>query len=227
MNIACDSALVIGDIAGQLETLRELITQSPPADKIILVGDLNDRGPDSKGVIDFAMNHPDIIVIDSNHGHMMVDYYHGADLYGNYVFQGNGGGATLKSYGITWDGPSLEDIQNFIPKSHIEFLSTRPKYVLLNDNILITHAPLRPDLTLEEACEIGTWEQIDNSVLWNREPSIPRSEYKLQIYGHNSRWSEHKNSVHGLYGVCIDDCRHNQLMSLHIPSMKYTRVEYK
>ena len=49
--------LVIGDIHGCLDALKTLIDYVKPAtdDTIITVGDYIDRGPDSKGVIDYIL----------------------------------------------------------------------------------------------------------------------------------------------------------------------------
>lgn len=49
--------IIIGDLHGCLRELKELLEQisySPPADQLILVGDLMDRGPDSPGTIQFV-----------------------------------------------------------------------------------------------------------------------------------------------------------------------------
>lgn len=49
--------IVIGDVHGCLNELQSLIRQVQPGplDKVVLVGDLVNRGPDSAGVIDFAI----------------------------------------------------------------------------------------------------------------------------------------------------------------------------
>ncbi len=51
--------IVIGDIHGCIEEFVELLDKvkfRPPEDKLYLVGDLIDRGPDPKGVLQHAMN---------------------------------------------------------------------------------------------------------------------------------------------------------------------------
>lgn len=51
--------IVIGDVHGCLSELQSLVRQIDPRpeDRVILVGDLVNRGPDSAGVIDFAIEH--------------------------------------------------------------------------------------------------------------------------------------------------------------------------
>lgn len=49
----------IGDIHGDLEALHTLLDRLPELtsdDRLVFVGDYIDRGPDSKGVVDFLMN---------------------------------------------------------------------------------------------------------------------------------------------------------------------------
>jgi len=49
--------LAIGDIHGCLSPLKQLweVIDPQPEDRIIFMGDYVDRGPDSKGVIDFLI----------------------------------------------------------------------------------------------------------------------------------------------------------------------------
>ena len=65
---------IIGDIAGRFDELMLLLAKMPEADKVILVGDMVDRGPKSKEVIEWAMNNPNVIAIKGNHEDMMVDF---------------------------------------------------------------------------------------------------------------------------------------------------------
>ncbi len=224
MKLQCASALIIGDVGGEFESLQQLIAKSPPAEKIILLGDLNDRGPHSDKVIQWAMdNSPlfngNVITLDSNHGHMMVDFYHGIEIYHPRDFLNNGGGTTLSSYGV-YQGMKYHEATAMMKVEHIAFLSSRPKYVIINDEILCTHAPLHPDLTLAQAAALSG--QHEHSLLWNRVPPVPLKEYKLQVYGHNSTWNEHRNKD-GMWGICIDNSRRGELMSYHYPSTLVTR----
>lgn len=47
----------IGDIHGCLKALKDLMAQLPltPKDEVIFLGDYIDRGPDSKGVVDYLL----------------------------------------------------------------------------------------------------------------------------------------------------------------------------
>ena len=46
------------------------------------VGDLNDRGPDTRSVLDYFMANKNCFSVQSNHGHMMVDAFKGIEKFG-------------------------------------------------------------------------------------------------------------------------------------------------
>ena len=78
---------VIPDVHGYLRTLRSLVSdriQPGKEDKLIFLGDYIDRGPDSKGVIDFIRslqeNVCQVTALKGNHEDMMVEIYDAARL---------------------------------------------------------------------------------------------------------------------------------------------------
>jgi serine/threonine protein phosphatase 1 len=74
--------LAIGDIHGYLSKLEKLIAEVRPTteDQVVFLGDYVDRGPDSKGVIDylieFAKSFPKTVFLQGNHEQMMLDFMH-------------------------------------------------------------------------------------------------------------------------------------------------------
>ncbi len=71
--------LAIGDIHGHLDKLQRLMAQVEPTtkDRVIFLGDYIDRGPDSKGVIeyliDFQKRFPKTVFLRGNHEQMLLD----------------------------------------------------------------------------------------------------------------------------------------------------------
>lgn len=71
--------LAVGDIHGHLAHLKALMGQVCPSsdDKVIFIGDYIDRGPDSKGVIDYLINFrkrfPSTVFLRGNHEQMFLD----------------------------------------------------------------------------------------------------------------------------------------------------------
>ncbi|MEC8143062.1 MAG: metallophosphoesterase, partial [Candidatus Thermoplasmatota archaeon] len=64
----------IGDIHGHLGTFRALIhcLKLDAEDRVVCLGDMIDRGPDSAGLIDYIRSHPQIICLKGNHELMAI-----------------------------------------------------------------------------------------------------------------------------------------------------------
>lgn len=175
--------IVIGDIAGQYEVLLELSREFPNRE-ILSLGDMVDRGPDSKSVLNFFKNHKAIL---GNHEHMMIDAWETSLFLANkgininnfsreklgsfrpYYTLGlwiefNGGGNTLNSYSkgcaefinkkCVNFNELLFEVHKIIPKEDIDWLKSIPKFYTYK-NYLMTHAPIAKKKTLEEVCDLG------------------------------------------------------------------------
>ena len=92
---------IIGDVHGCLETLKALVSKLPKDAEIIFVGDLIDRGPDSRGVINFVRDNG-YDCVQGNHEVMMIDAIEDSIEWGVSIWQtgwiGNGGEVTLSEY---------------------------------------------------------------------------------------------------------------------------------
>src|SRR5258706_1787004 len=120
---------IIADIAGRFDELMLLLAQMPEDEPILLLGDLIDRGPKSKEVIEWAMKTPNVITIKGNHEDMMIDFALNTKLYEEGMWFMNGGDKTVKSYGcMKYVGkPSNEEaIRESLSKEHIEWLKNLP-----------------------------------------------------------------------------------------------------
>ena len=219
---------VIGDIAGEFDALMRLM-EILPIRPTVLVGDLNDRGPDSRKVIEWAMSAKTVTTLHSNHGDLFVDFVLGLTdpeyeaRYHPMDFLNNGGGATLRSYGAH-DGMSFVEAARLGPREHIEWLRTRP-LVYDGDDIVVSHAPLVPGV------DIGRLNhQLDQStkelVVWHRDEPSPRSQF--QVFGHNSNWGIRKfDRDNKTWAICIDSSRTRQLTGFAWPEQKLFSVPYE
>lgn len=154
---------VIGDIAGQYDSLMRLIAKMPKQPTILL-GDLNDRGWQSKQVIQWAIDNDVangglVETLDSNHGDLLYDWFmqktHKISLepivdgfsvktsldgyrprYDGYeIFEYNGGRPTMTSYGHNISR-CFEDelLANEDLVRHVKWLSERPTHLLKEIN---------------------------------------------------------------------------------------------
>jgi len=129
---------VIGDIHGCYNTFKNLIFNVLKVninDKIILLGDLIDRGPFIKETVELILEmqkkHYDIIVIRGNHEQLLIDSINSPKSM--YLWLKNGGETTLDSFCIINPGFLDEEIIRF-------FYSTKLYHI--EDKYLCVHAGL-------------------------------------------------------------------------------------
>ena len=98
--------LVIGDVHGCRETLKGLLEKKMKIsreDRLFFLGDYIDRGPDSKGVLDYLIdlkeNGYSTVFIRGNHEEMLIESLSSDTYFHPWIY--NGGGATLTSFGLT------------------------------------------------------------------------------------------------------------------------------
>ncbi len=198
----------IGDIHGQLEMLRAAHARiardreatGDAAAPVVHLGDLIDRGPDSRGVIDFLIEGvgggAPWIVLRGNHDQLFLDLLHGKeDNAAAWLEPRIGGSETLASYGVRTGTfrsrrAILDDARAAIPEAHRRFLAGLP---LLHaaPELLFVHAGIRPGVpvTLQDPADL----------LWIRGEFLddPRDHGPLIVHGHTpgERPEHHRNRV--------------------------------
>ena len=141
--------LVIGDIHGCSAAFDHLIrfAKLTPEDTLIVLGDVVDRGPDSRGVIARLMllkSYCRLILLKGNHEIMMLESRR--DPVTDQDWRGHGGKNTLKSYAPEKENPTHSDV----PPDHWEFLENEFLDYWETDSHIFVHAGLDPDVALEE-----------------------------------------------------------------------------
>ncbi|GAB4313821.1 MAG: metallophosphoesterase family protein [Bacteroidales bacterium] len=178
---------VIPDIHGCAKTLRALIEEMIKPSKhdwLYFLGDYIDRGPDSKGVIDYLMelqrNDYNLRLLIGNHEDYLLKSYEDEKNLKSFlgIKQKNkrkkewlfhGGKQTMESFGIT-------DLLDF-PKEYLEWMRNLEYYVEL-ENFILVHAGL--NFKAEDPFSDR------ESMLWIREYEIDKSFLgnKRIIHGH-------------------------------------------
>jgi serine/threonine protein phosphatase 1 len=169
----------IGDIHGGLQTFLALIRQIKPRhnDRVYLLGDYIDRGPDSKGVLDAIISIQeagcDIRPIRGNHDDMLLRSITGQHDNYSWYWEKGWGQNTFKSFGVN----SLEDI----PDNYLTFLESLP-YCYQEDSYLLVHAGL--DMTTDNPLTDTMPEQM----LWG-DSALMKSKVKGKtlVVGHHVR----------------------------------------
>ena len=154
--------LVVSDIHGCYNQFIQLLQKAKltKEDRLIVLGDFIDRGPDSKKMIDILIKiqelFPKTIVLRGNHEDLLLEYLKGR--LSHHIFLFNGGNTTIKSYLGDYNAGMLKRpfIEDF-PKEHYKFLNDLP-YRYETEEYLFVHAGLRPNIPLEKQTEEDmTW----------------------------------------------------------------------
>jgi len=166
----------IGDIHGELDSLKDAlkkINRDGGSDaRVVFLGDYVDRGPNSRGVIEFLINSVEAgknwTCLLGNHDQMFSTFMEDCDAQMTADFHWLddrlGGKKTLASYGINVDDIDLrQHVQikaiTTVPQEHIDWLDSLP-HSHQENGLFFAHAGIRPGVPLEQ--------QHADDLLWIR-----------------------------------------------------------
>lgn len=198
----------IGDIHGRLDLLEELLANIEADNQargsaktyLVFLGDLVDRGPDSRGVIDRLVNKPPAfarnIFLKGNHEEFFLGVIKGDDAIVQHWLT-YGGTECAESYGVTngWmlnttSTAIMERLIAEVPRAHVEFLSNMADSFKFGDYLFV-HAGIRPGVPFES--------QSSKDLRWIREGFLEdRSHHGVMVvHGHTivERPEEHPNRI--------------------------------
>ncbi len=126
---------VIGDVHGCSKTLTALVEQQllpSKDDSIYFLGDYIDRGPDSKGVIDYILQLQfsgyNIYTLMGNHEHFLLRSKVDNALFRSWK-KNAGGNKTLQSFGIAHP----DDLD----EKYLHFFESLKTHIVLDDAVLV------------------------------------------------------------------------------------------
>lgn len=184
----------VGDVHGRVDLLDQLLltidrehARHAPAQKLIIfVGDLVDRGPDSRAVVERVrerVRSGEARLLMGNHEEVLIGAARG-DVETTKSLLRIGGYATLESYGIDRDladHGSYEDLAGLLmtrfPRADLIFLEHAEDMIQIGDYCFV-HAGIRPGQPLSE--------QLPTDLRWIREPFISsrRNHGAVIVHGH-------------------------------------------
>jgi serine/threonine protein phosphatase 1 len=182
--------IAIGDIHGCPEALRAIIDAVQPTadDTLVLLGDYVDRGPDSRGVLEYVLELESryrLAPLMGNHELMLLDAGQNPRVIGAWLECG--GDATLRSY---------EGKLSNIPPEHVQFIRRCKRYFEVATHFFV-HANYAADIALDEQPDyLLFWEHLHFHV------PAPHENGKIAIVGHTSQKTG-EILDHG-HVVCID-----------------------
>lgn len=134
---------VIGDIHGCAAQLRVLLARLPRTMPVLVVGDLCDRSPDTRGVMVLLVARGARGVL-GNHDEWLLAWARGEGFDRAALSPMMAGEATLKSYGV--DGRTAQEIEAQrwrVPAEHVAFLESLATAIdleVMGERYWITHA---------------------------------------------------------------------------------------
>lgn len=194
--IALDDAgpvYAVGDVHGHLDLLKGLEDQIfedgatlAGTKRIVMLGDLIDRGPSSAQVLDHILAPLPTgwqrLAVAGNHEVTMLDALDDATVFERWL--GFGGLETLGSYGIGFDqvrtvlgkaSKSRALIEAHVPTDHIELLAALPVTIEIG-NLVLCHAG--PKSALEASAH------SDHDLLWHSGARPLKAGRQLFVHGH-------------------------------------------
>lgn len=193
----------IGDIHGHIDLLRhthDLIARDraatgDPDAPVIHLGDLVDRGPDCRAVVQYLMDGTargeNWVTLKGNHDRLFTRFLRDPhepepglrpDL--SWLHPRIGGAATLASYGVknAMDRPLAPvhaDAVTAVPQSHRDFLQACPVWHQRGD-VVFVHAGIRPGIPMPD--------QQETDLVWIRAGFLDdsRDHGFLVVHGHTA-----------------------------------------
>ncbi len=194
----------IGDVHGELTKLDELLrliredaARHEAPHKIVFLGDLVDRGPDSRGVVVRALalsESGEAVAIKGNHEELMLNAFINRDSVGIYWWAENGGDETITSY-MTANG-AKDDFRDAIDANHIDWMKSLPTMIRDEERGLVfVHGGIDPKTFPLCSDEIRMWTRSQKFFDPGRWPARAELEGVLVVHGHTptSNFEPHHN----------------------------------
>jgi serine/threonine protein phosphatase 1 len=178
-----DNIYIIGDVHGCYKTLLALVEKLPKNAKICFVGDLIDRGKNSRDIIEFVKSNKYDCVY-GNHEYFMVESH-------PYINIDNEN-KTLKRW--IEKGGGLATIQNYSNRAdmldHVNYLKSVPIYKEYKDYktndgryLVVSHSAIGKAWELRNSKNEDDAKQLLNHALWSRNKHSDNKDI-FNVYGH-------------------------------------------
>lgn len=194
--------IILTDIHGCFDTMIALLDKIPQEEKdkgIVIAGDLIDRGPKSREVVQYCIDN-NIQVVKGNHEEMMVDESIQIEnalktgrlsMLRNSLWTTNGGYEALESY-IDYNeetGEETFDLASF--KKHAEWMDLLPYYLEFPDvknedgrYLVVSHSNIGNVWKNRDSDDANLMKQFLSQVTWGRPYKIKDVPEIYNVIGH-------------------------------------------
>ena len=153
---------ILGDVHGHLATFKALLHRLNlnAEDRVVCLGDMIDRGPNSAGLVHLLRTHPQVICLKGNHEQMAIQCVQSDGSFEAWQpWMQRGGKSTYASYIVQANGDLYEAKQQMA--EDFMWLDTLPTQIVL-DHLRLVHAGYDPRMPLDM--------QGEKELLWIRKP---------------------------------------------------------
>jgi serine/threonine protein phosphatase 1 len=168
--------LVVGDIHGCLTALKKLLELAnlKPGDRLVTLGDMVDRGQNSRGVLELLMDLYKKEILTPLRGNHEVMFLEAAQGSSKNWLEAAGGRATLMSFGVqpgkAWRNAIPIEVWRFINESCLDLVEL--------ENHFLVHANVEAGLGLEDQPpSVIHWAKLEP-------PLMPHISGKIMVCGH-------------------------------------------
>ena len=168
--------LVVGDIHGCLTALKKLLELAnlKPGDRLVTLGDMVDRGQNSRGVLELLMDLYKKEILTPLRGNHEVMFLEAAQGSSKNWLEAAGGRATLMRFGVqpgkAWRNAIPIEVWRFINESCLDLVEL--------ENHFLVHANVEAGLGLEDQPpSVIHWAKLDP-------PLMPHISGKIMVCGH-------------------------------------------
>lgn len=240
---------IIGDVHGCIETLKALIKKLPTDEEIIFTGDLIDRGPSSKEVVQWVMDNSDRCrSVVGNHEQMLLNVRKEPSMSNTSMWTWNGGVSTLDSYfpetveRTVFCGLDDEDEHAHldklmelrqarervdIPQDHLDFFESMPQYIE-EGNLFVSHTSWNDKIPFENVLELDDSKGYFKGLTWYRGVPGRLPEGLFHVFGHTPIPEPEITDYYADIdtGACfVGSAEYGKLTALHYPSMQIYQQE--
>jgi serine/threonine protein phosphatase 1 len=201
--------IIVGDIHACKAELEELLDKIGfgPDDQVIALGDIFDRGPDNKGILELFSSSPQFSTLKGNHErkHILI--------------------SESKCKASVSQLITKEELGRDYPRL-MEFVRNLPNYIELDEAILV-HGALEPDIALENQHENILVSSISGERFLNK---LGRPWYELikvnkpVIFGHKV-YDEPLVFQDKVYGIDTGCCLGKSLTAITLPGFRTYSVK--
>lgn len=216
---------IVSDIHGMYMPFEQLLTYWNPEDKLVILGDLVDRGPQSLKVIRKVMQlkaayAEQVVYCLGNHEKMLLDFLPSPLAQYRFYFT-QGGRTTMRSF--LENTPTEVKERNVIEQAYyvkqhftkeLAFLENGKLYKIIG-NVLLTHAGF-------ESSSSNLADSTDDDFLWMRDHYLhPNQTPFVNVFGHTPTrqihktddiWVSENRKYIGIDGGCVFGGQLNALL---------------